>query len=473
MLKQQARAVAIAVRALDLALVAAAFPLAYWCRSALAGGRFAGPYPIGEYWPVVVLSTLLWTGAAWMSRVYGVYRTRSTAVEMARITRAVAILAVLVLALSFLSKQHQISRLLVVLYYATVLVLLTGSRVAIRATAHAVRRRGLNTRSFAVVGTGDLARELRDGLVAHRSWGFEFAGWVLDGDASRSAVRGAGQVLGHVDELATVLERNVIDLVVFVAAPGRMEGLEQAVAVCTELGVPVKIGLDIMPPTSHHFAMEELEGIPLLSFTHSCENDILALAAKRAFDVVVSGVAMVLLAPVVAGIALAIRFDSPGPILFRQRRAGKNGREFTLLKFRSMRVGAEQELPHLRHHNEMGGPVFKMREDPRVTRVGRFLRRTSLDELPQFWNVLRGEMSVVGPRPPIPSEVRLYQRWHRRRLSMKPGMTCTWQVSGRSDLDFERWMELDLAYIDGWTLWRDVVILLRTIPAVLLGRGAR
>lgn len=473
MLKQQARAVAFGVRALDLALVAAAFPLAYAFRSALAGDRVAGPYPIGEYWPVVVLSTLLWTGAAWVSRVYGIYRTRSTAVEMARIVRAVALLAVLVLALSFLSKQHQVSRLLVVLYYATVLALLTASRIALRATAHVVRAHGFNSRSFAVVGTGELARALREGLLAHRSWGYAFAGWVLDDDASIGAVAGTGPVLGHVDDLATVLERNVIDLVVFAVTPGRMEGLEQAVAVCTELGVPVKMGLDILPPPAHTFAMEELEGIPLLSFTHATENDVLALAGKRAFDIVVSAVALVLFAPVVAVIAVAIQVDSPGPIYFRQRRIGKNGREFTLLKFRSMRVGAEDELARLRRHNEMDGPVFKMRADPRVTSVGRFLRRTSLDELPQFWNVLRGEMSVVGPRPPLQSEVRLYQRWQRRRLSMKPGMTCTWQVSGRNDVDFERWMELDLAYIDGWTLWRDVVILARTIPAVLLGRGAR
>ncbi len=160
-------------------------------------------------------------------------------------------------------------------------------------------------------------------------------------------------------------------------------------------------------------------------------------------------------------------------MLFRQRRVGLAGREFTLYKFRSMHAGAEALLPALRTRNEAGGPVFKMRDDPRVTRVGALLRRASLDELPQFWNVLRGEMSVVGPRPPIPSEVRAYARWQRRRLSVKPGITCTWQVSGRSDVDFARWMELDLAYIDGWTLWGDIEICLKTIPAVLSARGAR
>jgi lipopolysaccharide/colanic/teichoic acid biosynthesis glycosyltransferase len=171
-------------------------------------------------------------------------------------------------------------------------------------------------------------------------------------------------------------------------------------------------------------------------------------------------------------VSIAIRLDSPGPVFFRQRRVGMNGREFTLLKFRSMYQDAQARLDALRARNEVSGPVFKMKDDPRVTRVGRFIRRTSIDELPQFWNVLRGEMSVVGPRPPIPSEVQQYERRHLRRLSVKPGITCTWQVSGRSSIGFDRWMELDLSYIDNWSLWHDVKILARTIPAVLTGRGA-
>jgi lipopolysaccharide/colanic/teichoic acid biosynthesis glycosyltransferase len=160
-------------------------------------------------------------------------------------------------------------------------------------------------------------------------------------------------------------------------------------------------------------------------------------------------------------------------VFFRQRRIGLNGREFSMLKFRSMHVDAEARLEALKAQNEMSGPVFKMTNDPRVTRVGRFLRKTSLDEFPQFWNVLRGHMSVVGPRPPIPEEVRRYQRWQRRRLSVKPGLTCLWQVQGRNELDFAEWMALDLHYIDTWSLWGDLKIVLQTIPAVLLGRGAR
>ena len=171
--------------------------------------------------------------------------------------------------------------------------------------------------------------------------------------------------------------------------------------------------------------------------------------------------------------ALGIKLTSPGPVLFRQLRCGLHGRPFTFLKFRSMQIDAEELKPHLAPFNEMDGPAFKMTNDPRVTPIGRLLRRTSLDELPQLWNILRGDMSFVGPRPAVLEEVRQYEPWQRRRLSMKPGLTCLWQVSGRNELTFEEWMRLDLEYIDNWSLWLDVKIALKTIPAVLLGRGAR
>jgi exopolysaccharide biosynthesis polyprenyl glycosylphosphotransferase len=210
----------------------------------------------------------------------------------------------------------------------------------------------------------------------------------------------------------------------------------------------------------------------MLAFTRT-PSDAIALAAKRLFDVVASGLALLVLAPVFAGIALAIRLDSPGPVFFRQRRVGLNGRSFHMLKFRSMYQDAEQRLEALQAHNEMSGPVFKMKNDPRVTKVGNLLRKTSLDEFPQFWNVFKGEMSIVGPRPPIPAEVREYKRWQRRRLSMRPGITCVWQISGRNNIDFDHWMEMDLDYIDRWSLWGDLAICLKTVPAVLSARGAR
>jgi exopolysaccharide biosynthesis polyprenyl glycosylphosphotransferase len=218
--------------------------------------------------------------------------------------------------------------------------------------------------------------------------------------------------------------------------------------------------------------LEDLEGIPLLTFT----NTPLApfpMFLKRLADVVASGVGLAVLAVPLLLIAAAVKLTSRGPVLFKQVRCGLNGRRFTLYKFRTMHQGAEQQLDEVAHLNEVNGPAFKARTDPRVTPVGKVLRRLSLDELPQLANVLRGQMSLVGPRPPLPEEVARYERWQRRRLSMKPGITGLWQVSGRAGLDdFNRWIALDLAYIDQWSLWLDLKIMLKTIPAVLSTHGA-
>lgn len=193
---------------------------------------------------------------------------------------------------------------------------------------------------------------------------------------------------------------------------------------------------------------------------------------KRAVDIVFSSLFLLAFSWVYLAIALAIKLTSRGPILFRQERVGMNGRRFTFYKFRSMVVDAEKRKAELQHLNEMDGPVFKIKNDPRITRVGRFIRKYSLDEFPQMWNVLTGDMSLVGPRPPVPSEVEKYESWARRRLSVRPGLTCLWQVSGRNSINFEQWMKLDLTYIDNWTLGLDFLILLKTVPAVLGGRGA-
>jgi exopolysaccharide biosynthesis polyprenyl glycosylphosphotransferase len=196
------------------------------------------------------------------------------------------------------------------------------------------------------------------------------------------------------------------------------------------------------------------------------------LAMKRLFDITVSAVALWMLLPVFAVVALLIKLTSRGPILFKQVRVGLHGKPFNMLKFRSMVVNAEELKAKLAAQNEMSGPVFKMKNDPRITWIGRFIRKYSIDELPQFINVLRGEMSIVGPRPPVPGEVAKYEAWQRRRLSVRPGLTCIWQVSGRNQISFEEWMYLDMQYIDHWSLKSDLELLLRTVPVVITGRGA-
>jgi exopolysaccharide biosynthesis polyprenyl glycosylphosphotransferase len=239
-----------------------------------------------------------------------------------------------------------------------------------------------------------------------------------------------------------------------------------------ERGIRTRFALRLFPHTKAKVDLEELDGLPLLSFSPA-PSSVIALAAKRSLDIALSSLLLVLGLPIIVAIAAAIKISSSGTVLYRQTRCGLNGRLFTLYKFRTMEEGAHEKRRELLPLNEMSGPAFKLRRDPRVTAIGRFLRRFSLDELPQFWNVLRGEMSMVGPRPPIPEEVAQYQPWQRRRLAMKPGLTCLWQISGRSDnSDFNRWMQLDLEYIDSWSPTLDVKILLKTIPVVLSGRGA-
>ncbi len=455
------------MRLFDFGALVLAFPLACEAYEALARATAWIP-PMNVLWPGFALVVAAWGASAWLNQLYGAFIGRSPLAEIVRVLRTAATAALGVVALCFLTKQTHVSRLLVGMYFALVVALTVGIRIGWRLAARATRGGGA-ARRYAVVGTGAMAREVVEAVEANPEWGLSFAGFIrIDGQTGGSR----GTFLGTVAQLGRTLDEEVLDMVVFAVPRERLGEVERAVHTCEEQGVEVRISLDILRFGPGSMRVADMDGVPMLAFTRT-PSDALALGVKRAFDVVISAAVLVVLSPLFAAIALAIRIDSPGPIFFKQRRIGQSGRVFEVLKFRSMFRDAEGRLEALRAHNEMSGPVFKMANDPRVTKVGRLLRRTSLDEFPQFWNVLKGEMSIVGPRPPIPSEVRQYKRWQRRRLSMKPGITCIWQISGRNDIDFERWMELDLQYIDEWSLWGDIEIFFKTIPAVLSSRGAR
>jgi exopolysaccharide biosynthesis polyprenyl glycosylphosphotransferase len=279
-----------------------------------------------------------------------------------------------------------------------------------------------------------------------------------------------------VPDLKRILESREItepiDEIVFAVTRKKLDEMKQIFLLCEELGIRTRVAMNFIQNRVAKMEIEELEGVPFLTFTTTPSNET-QLALKRALDVAVSLVVLALAGPMIGIAALAIKLTSPGSVLFKQQRIGLNGRMFTLYKIRTMIADAHARRDEVAHLNEMSGPAFKLRDDPRVTPVGKWLRRFSLDELPQFWNVLKGDMSLVGPRPPIPEEVESYHRWHRRRLSMKPGLTCLWQINGRNEIqDFDHWMKLDLQYIDNWSPSLDFKILLRTIPAVLSGRGA-
>jgi exopolysaccharide biosynthesis polyprenyl glycosylphosphotransferase len=308
-------------------------------------------------------------------------------------------------------------------------------------------------------------------ISRYSDWGLTILGYV-EANGCEPARR-PSDVMGSVSDIPQIIEKNVVDEIIFVGSePRDLAGLDEVLAICKEHGIHTRVAANFFPAKISKVSMEFLENIPVLTFSARPDHAA-ALFAKRVMDVVGSTVLLALLAPFFLIVGLLVKLTSQGPVIYKQIRCGLYGRRFVLYKFRSMKDGAEDVLWEIKHLNEMDGPVFKMRNDPRVTPLGRFLRKSSVDEWPQFWNVLKGDMSLVGPRAPLPDEVKEYTRWQRRRLSVKPGITCLWQVSGRNEIDFHEWMKLDLHYIDNWSLLLDLKILLRTFPVVLLGKGAR
>src|SRR5271157_4884868 len=324
-----------------------------------------------------------------------------------------------------------------------------------------------------VVGTGE--RALRVGRLLEESvvYGVRLRGFLNEqtGEAPAEIALGAVHPVRPIGELPSILRQHVVDEVVFAVGSESLAELEEMFLLCDEEGVRTRVAVDFFPHVNSTVSLDRFGTIPLLTFS-AAPYDEIRLLVKRSTDVVIAAAGLLVLAPLMALIALAIRLTSPGPAIFRQVRCGLNGRRFLFYKFRSMVENAEDLKPGLAHLNTRDEIVFKIPHDPRLTALGRYLRKFSIDEWPQLWNVLRGDMSLVGPRPAVQSEVDQYQRWQRRRLRMRPGLTCLWAISGRDQVDFETWMKMDMQYIDNWSLALDWKILLRTIPRVLTGHGA-
>ncbi len=323
-----------------------------------------------------------------------------------------------------------------------------------------------------IAGTGDSARRLALLVEEAESFGMRLLGFL---DASGTPVASVIQLkleypVHLLSELPGILRRRVVDEVIFAVPAAVLPHLEETLLLCDEEGVRTRIALDIFPHVHSEAYLDRLGPTPLLTFS-GAPHDEIRLLLKRATDIFFSALALIVLAPFLALVALTIRLTSTGPAIFSQIRCGLNGRRFRVYKFRSMVANAEALKQQLQSRNERT-LVFKIRNDPRLTPIGKWLRKFSVDELPQLWNVLIGDMSIVGPRPAIPEEVEQYKRWQRRRLRMRPGLTCLWAVEGRDTVDFETWMTLDMSYIDNWSLALDWKIILRTIPQVLIGKGA-
>ena len=324
-----------------------------------------------------------------------------------------------------------------------------------------------------VVGTGQSAVKLGEQLQQAAKYGIRLRGFWDESDppAKRHIQLGDEEYPVYpLSDLSEMLHRVVIDEVIFAVSSQRLAELEDIFLMCDEEGIRTRVVVDFFPHVNSDVYLDRLGPAPLLTFS-AAPHDEIRLLVKRAIDFVLALAAIILLAPFMLLIAALIRLTSPGPAIFRQVRCGLNGRKFVFYKFRSMCENAEDLKPALRHLNRKS-TAFKIPDDPRLTRIGKWLRKFSIDEWPQLWNVLRGDMSLVGPRPAVPEEVEQYKRWQRRRLRMRPGLTCLWAVEGRDRLDFDTWMKLDMQYIDNWSLALDWKIILRTIPRVLTGKGA-
>lgn len=483
MLKTHWRLISRLERVGDNILIVLSFYAAYALRDTFVA--FASRYvtlnespflaPIQQYLIVLGLAIPLYNAFLSAAGAYRSMRFHSLW-SLMKITFFCSVLVFLCQGSMFYLLKLDLSRSFVAIYCIVCGTLLFLERWIVLYLLRYFRVRGRNFRNVLIVGTGKQARGVFGEIAQQPELGVRVVGFAQIGSTSSSEVYDLpARVIANEKSFEAALKKFAVDEVLFTDVGLSFKLMRELAEIAAEEGVQVTLAADFFSLEILQSGVSYLGNIPLIHFQPSLgavEGG--ALVVKRVLDVAVSSAMIVITLPLLFATALIIKLGSPGPVFFRQKRVGKNGRIFVLLKFRSMILNAEEMLDELKAQNEMSGPVFKIKEDPRVTRFGRFIRRYSIDELPQLFNVLRGDMSLVGPRPPLPEEVKSYRRKQRRRLSMRPGLTCTWQVSGRNNIpDFEQWAELDLEYVDNWSLYKDFVLLLKTIPAVMSGSGAR
>ena len=470
MLRRHTTAFRLSLVAADAASAAALFLMLSITRFGADGWRTA--WERAGFDPTVLIAgyAVVWASLIWLS---GLYRSRvrwSIRAEAIDVVRAGLILAIATFSALFILKLPEVSRLFLLSLFPAQVIVTFAIQLAMRFTFRAARARGLNTRFILIVGTGTTAEAFSRRIERHRELGLRVLGhveWMPGRNGGPPVV--TRPILGGLEDIERILHEHVVDEVGVCLPPEAWGLVEPITRLCEEEGKIVRIPLIEGHVSLPGARLEEFDGIPILSLVYGPDR-ILGLLGKRLLDAALSFLALVVLLPAFGVIAAWILARDGGPVFFLQPRVGLHGRIFRVVKFRTMVPEAEALLDTLLEQNEIQGHAFKLSDDPRLTATGHWLRTTSLDELPQLWNVLKGEMSLVGPRPPLPREVAGYDLWHRRRLSMKPGITGLWQVSARHEEEFDRWVEMDLEYIDRWSLWLDLKIMVQTIPAMLQGR---
>ena len=470
---------------IDLIVLYAAFPIAYfadeiiryltfwhvkaYATSPTLSGFF---YFVSQYMLMFVFFPLIWWGLYQLNRLYQEYRTK-TFKRLALDVLFSSVWASFVCGFFvFFLKFDMASRLFFLVYAGSAYIMIMVEKAMVLFILDRVHARGHHQENLLIVGTGTRAREFIKNVKKHSNWGVHIVG-LIDDDPKYFGKEVEGyRVLGRIQDIGFIANRLVIDRVIFVVPRMWLDRIEVAILECEKLGVSTSIALDLYNLHIAKARQTDFNGFPLLEFKTFYAKEW-QLFIKRLLDIFISALALIFFSPLIGIVASVIRVTSKGPVFFKQTRIGLNGRKFTLYKFRSMVADAEAQKKTLDDDNEMDGPVFKIKHDPRVTPIGYVIRKTSVDELPQFLNVLKGDMSIVGPRPPLISEVEHYEAWQRRRLSLKPGITCIWQVSGRNKIGFEEWMRMDLEYIDQWSLGMDIKLIVRTVWVVITGYGAQ
>lgn len=455
---------------LDIAVIVASFFISFYIRATIFPDietRMTWELTgwLWFMWTVIPL----WIFLLLLERAYYSLERKSIGQVVVPTIKAVFEGLLIILAVLFFAKMFAKSRLFFIIFGGINVMLLLLLRWIVSFVQGHIFRNPPFYHNVLVVGTGKPAVKLGKFFESHEQWGVKIQGFLDTGGNDPAA--DSERTIGTFDDLSKLLRELPIDWVIFALPARQDEMIARGIGICKELGVVASCPLsDYFPSEGTNMDLDVYGGIPLLSFRTTTVRKW-ELLIKGMLDRVFSFLLIVVLAPFLGFVAVLVKLTSRGPVFFRQIRCGINGRKFIFYKFRTMIAEAEQQKKDLEHKNPKK-IVFKIANDPRITRIGRILRKTSIDELPQLFNVLRGDMSFVGPRPPVPEEVVKYEDWQRRRLSMKPGLTCLWQVTGRSELDFDEWMKLDLDYIDRWSLALDMKILLKTIPAVLSTRGA-
>ena len=426
---------------------------------------------IRDYLGVLAVVVPIWCIVLYINGMYQSLRTKTLLEVIWILIRSIFLTTFAFGAAVFLFKMEFVSRVFFIMFLASSSLFIFIEKILLFYVLGIVRKRGYNYRRILIVGTGKRALQFVYKVEQHPEWGFRIVGLVDYEHTNVGKLLRGVEVLAELEDIPKILQRRTIDEVIFIVPRSQLSHIENYLYICETHGIQASVAVDLFDLKISKLKQEEIDGIPLITFATTSTEEW-KLFIKRAIDIIISSLGIIILNPLFIITAILIKLTSPGKIFYLQKRVGLNGRKFVLYKFRTMYKGAHLKLSELAEKNEAKGPVFKIKNDPRITPIGKFLRKFSIDELPQLFNVFMGQMSLVGPRPPLPKEVGLYETWQRRRLSMRPGITCLWQVSGRSKINFDEWMKLDLEYIDNWSLSLDFKILLKTIPVVIFGIGA-